>query len=213
MCEVRQSAIHGTGVIATKSYEAREVVFMEAPLFVVGPDDVHHEALCTPAWKLTYEVAVHGGDQEYVSGRWQPIGFSSLQWDRMDEVALAYVTQNCHLTRNQAFRLYGVVCAINTPPQPGHAAIYQLGSHLNHACRPNARVVFERNTLSVVAVKPIAEGEEVTFSYIGDAVYDAHDQRLEQSETPLQDLGGAAVMQAALRAAYGFECLCEAHAG
>lgn len=70
-------------------------------------------------------------------------------------------------------------------------AFYALHSCINHSCRPNAEARCRPDgALQVVALTPIAVGEEVVISYI------------DESE-------GYAARQSALRD-YGFACRCEA---
>ena len=42
---------------------------------------------------------------------------------------------------------------------------WNLGRYANHSCRPNAQPVARRGRVVLVALRPIAAGEEITFDY------------------------------------------------
>src|SRR6516164_10454158 len=42
---------------------------------------------------------------------------------------------------------------------------WNLGRYANHSCRPNAQPVARRGRVVLVALRPIAPGEEITFDY------------------------------------------------
>jgi len=46
-----------------------------------------------------------------------------------------------------------------------------LGRYLNHSCRPNAEPVLRQRKIVLIALRPIAAGEEITFDY-GDEYFD-----------------------------------------
>ena len=46
-----------------------------------------------------------------------------------------------------------------------------LGRYANHSCRPNTQAVLRKRTMALVALRPIAAGEEITFDY-GDEYFD-----------------------------------------
>merc|ERR1739838_1280034 len=79
------------------------------------------------------------------------------------------------------------------PPLDG-LAVFPLLATVNHSCEPNAKVSFAAGasgvSASLVALRPIAAGEEVVHAYI-----DEH--------------GPAALRAKRLREEYGFECCCE----
>ena len=69
------------------------------------------------------------------------------------------------------------------PPLYG-VGLFEGVANLNHACRPNAVVVFEQDALATVAaLKPIRKGEEVTICYIEE------DQPVEERRADLVDYG------------------------
>ena len=45
-----------------------------------------------------------------------------------------------------------------------------LGRYINHSCQPNAQAVFREGRMVLVALYPIAPGEEITFDY-GDEYF------------------------------------------
>jgi uncharacterized protein len=46
-----------------------------------------------------------------------------------------------------------------------------LGRYMNHSCQPNAEPVLRKGKMALVALKPIAAGEEITFDY-GEEYFD-----------------------------------------
>lgn len=54
---------------------------------------------------------------------------------------------------------------------------YPVASLFNHSCRPNAVVLFDGSLLSVMAIEPIATGQEITIAYVDPA----HDRQHRQS--------------------------------
>ena len=73
-------------------------------------------------------------------------------------------------------------------------AVFRVASRLNHACVPNACLAWNARTrrITVHAIAPIREGDEVTVSY-----------------SMLEEGGGTrAARQSMVRKRFGFECLC-----
>ncbi|KAJ7659219.1 hypothetical protein DFH06DRAFT_989689 [Mycena polygramma] len=77
------------------------------------------------------------------------------------------------------------------PELPTHRAIFPNISRCNHSCGPNSKWLWDATSfsLSLVALRPIRAGEEVTVAYI----------------TPTH---GCSERRAALRMTYGFTCRC-----
>ncbi|KAG5468186.1 hypothetical protein LSCM1_02162 [Leishmania martiniquensis] len=79
-------------------------------------------------------------------------------------------------------------------------AVYAIGALFNHACDPNCYVSFEGNPqgscarLTVRAIRPVMEGEELTVSYGGISRFSFHSMR-HRLQT--------------LRDRYGFFCSCQ----
>jgi hypothetical protein len=73
----------------------------------------------------------------------------------------------------------------------GASGLFVFGNSMNHSCAPNVIVVscFNNFLIRVVAIQPIAAGDELCFSYIDEEM--PYDQR-----------------QRALRELYLFECKC-----
>ena len=89
----------------------------------------------------------------------------------------------------QLLRIYKA----NSFSAPPHAFVYLKFSRINHCCTPNAEIAEldnEENAL-LVAVKPIAKGEEVFISYLG-----------------LLEEGSKVQRNQMTKANYGFDCDC-----
>ncbi|KAF7313177.1 SET domain-containing protein [Mycena kentingensis (nom. inval.)] len=82
------------------------------------------------------------------------------------------------------------------PELPSHRAIFLNTSRCNHSCSPNARWHWDLATfsLTLVAVRPIAENEEITISYLPGPYL----------------LLPRATRDSLLRSSYNFSCRCAA---
>jgi hypothetical protein len=97
-------------------------------------------------------------------------------------------------------RMYAIVAAVNLQFGSGRFGVFRCGSHLNHKCDPNAHCTYtSEGTLELRAVAPIAEGDEVTISFVSPSP--------EQHKVPDPELARALV-----NAQFGFVCKCPAHA-
>lgn len=66
-------------------------------------------------------------------------------------------------------RLLGIL-KLNSVDLPGRgAAVFEELSRANHSCQPNAAFKFESDSCSLVAMRPLAVGDEVTISYIKES--------------------------------------------
>ena len=102
--------------------------------------------------------------------------------------------------------LRAIVCLnLKTPNADGVYGIYDTLSYVNHGCLNNAVLSSSTRTdpevLRMVAVQPIAAGEEITVSYL--VVFS--DGRLEPLAATLPSFE---VRREFLRQEYGFECRC-----
>ena len=50
------------------------------------------------------------------------------------------------------------------------SALYELQSKINHSCEPNCEIIFKDNSnvLTLRTLRSIAEGEEITISYLDE---------------------------------------------
>lgn len=80
-------------------------------------------------------------------------------------------------------------------PDNAQFAFYKVLSRYNHACDPNARIVFldHKGTVCVVLLKPIRAGEEITVSYD----LNLHPERVDVT-----------VRRSRLKSQHGFICVC-----
>lgn len=93
------------------------------------------------------------------------------------------------------FRANALPCRAGAggPAPPGALAdaVFATLSRVGHACAPNAAAAWDGETMSLVAVRAIARGEEVCIAYVD----------VEEPGEP---------RRARLRARYGFDCACAA---
>lgn len=97
--------------------------------------------------------------------------------------------------------MYTIVTAQNLSCMPSSSVdvgLYSLLSYLNHSCDPNAVLVEtdDVGTQALVALRPIAAGEEVAFAYVRML------QGYSLSKLPRRR------RRKVLLAEYGFTCVC-----
>ncbi|KAI0015711.1 hypothetical protein F4780DRAFT_49156 [Xylariomycetidae sp. FL0641] len=160
-------ASKGKGVVAMRPIPRREEIMTDWASIVVSldfPTSVRRET--------GYELLHRAADQLSDPDRILDLGTSSTTSADIIEDIL----------RTNAFSL-------SLAGEP-HMALYPSVSRINHACKPNAFIRFDKSSLAVgvVAARDIDEGEEISISYI--PVDQTRPQR-----------------QAALRR-WGFECQC-----
>ena len=145
------SATGGLGGFAVVSYAPNDVILAEAPL-------------------VRWRQSMHVTSQENLAGlhrelealspttrdRYYALHQSELQGE--GKSAIGIWMSNAYTTDE-------------SDPDVEDAAVFELLSRLNHACRPNAmrRWCEERGELIVSATRAIVRGEEITVSYLGDS--------------------------------------------
>jgi hypothetical protein len=163
MSEVKQSSIHGSGLFATEAYEVGDVVLTEQPLAVstaVQPDS----PLYTLAWTLTSAMVPCAESIASCA----PLAHQALQWEDKDDVALKYLAEKYHKTRNDIYKLYATVASVNVRIRDMHEtiAVYQAVSYLNHSCDANCICEYERERLQLRTLRNIKQHEELTIDFI-----------------------------------------------
>ena len=172
----------GRVVIATRSFGLGDVVLAEQPLIVfpslvhqadqiaflrafadATPDaqaailDVHHPPLDDDS---NWRVPARRSEAAALKG------FCAMSAGRIHKLLLISDT-NAHGYTGHSVEFGEVVGPFRGP---GRAALFDLGSKVAHSCRPN--VLYDSKTahggLEYRACRPIAEGEMLTYSYIGD---------------------------------------------
>ncbi len=83
-------------------------------------------------------------------------------------------------------------------PFSNEVGIFQDIARINHACDPNANLSYNRTSgrTRLYAIKPIAENEEITISYLPESAVEKWDMKC------VQDV---------LRKTFGFTCICPMH--
>ena len=127
-----------------------------------------------------------------------PAMIASVQQDAQ-RLASSLLTALCQLVYN--------VHGIKVPEHDGARSadvtiglgVYALGSLANHSCAPSAVTAFSGHTMSLVALTPLAAGQEVTISYGPDAsVEPSVDRRREQLQRKYAFICGCAACSAQL---------------
>jgi hypothetical protein len=113
---------------------------------------------------------------------------SSLSVEQIHTL-IAVAESNCH-------QYYGTgsLAELKAKPTTAKAALFYLGSKVNHSCRPNLQYSSQNSDghLKYKAICDIKEGDELTFSYIGELFSTMSAQR-----------------RATLKAEKNFDCHCE----
>lgn len=124
-----------------------------------------------------------------------------MLWQPEDNVALGTLSADSGLARNDVYRLYAVLASVNLQFAENCVGFYPTACHMNHACLPSARCVYHRKggRLEVVAVRDVAQGEEVTISFVTPSKYG-------------KTMYEAELVRQLLWSMYRFRCACDAHA-
>ncbi|EMD31248.1 hypothetical protein CERSUDRAFT_60339 [Gelatoporia subvermispora B] len=160
----------GLGMFATRAIEAGDLIFAERPL-LLGPG----------AWTYVLERDPGTDRMDMLFREWEE--YMKVAVDRMDPAKQAAyrALSNAHLDdgslplvgilRTNGFSVTGVLRKVvpDLPKGEIHelTAIGEVLSRVNHSCRPNAHVRMDTHSLSLqlVALRPIASGEQVTVAY------------------------------------------------
>ncbi|OCH84880.1 SET domain-containing protein [Obba rivulosa] len=183
----------GLGMFATRAIGAGDLICSERPLFL-GPG----------AWVYAGARVPVGDAMSQLFQEWDE--FMKIAVDRMEpEKQDAYrALANSHLhdgspaligiLRTNGFSVSGELRKV-FPSLPKDelslfTAIGEVLSRVNHSCRPNANILMDMPSFSLqlVALRPIAAGEEITVSYTN--VMGTHAERQRKL------------------APYGFTCTC-----
>ncbi|KAF2472701.1 SET domain-containing protein [Lindgomyces ingoldianus] len=176
---IKQSPGKGLGVFATRAMEPGTVIMEDAPTILIRPPRMH-EGIGYPLDAIQILIgeafdALSEGDQADVlslSAHVLPGEADETEYHRLKTV----FRSNAYSTGNEI-------------------GLFTKIARINHSCRPNSGYYWtERLRKRVVyATRPIAEGEEISVTYI-PLLYSKSDRerRLDQ---------------------YGFKCACEACAG
>ena len=157
--EIRPSAGKGLGAFATRDIEAASRVLLEEPLMVI----------CKPDYEIS-DV-----DVETAFSRLNPGERSQFLSMGVSENR-SFVSTFDTFMRNK----FEVRRAPNE--KPDGQGMYLLCPRINHSCVPNAAVMYSpprRSTYAhaVYALKPIAQGEEITINYNPNSYYHTYEMR------------------------------------
>jgi len=89
----------------------------------------------------------------------------------VDEAQARDLSDTYHAAFAVVVRAYAFLCAVSLQHASGALGFYTLLCHLNHACVPNCSVVDAADSDStklLVALRHIADGEELTVDYAPD---------------------------------------------
>ena len=202
---IAESSLSGKGLFATRPI-SKGVFFEEEP-FAFATDHRANDddpLLYTPVWRLVDMLArtpkLARARDWLASGELQQLPHAALSWDHLDYAAGLYVMAMRGLSSSYVYKLYAVVASVNLRCHDGSMALYYTLSYLNHACEPNCHVIAEGGSTAarLRAVRDIAEGEEVTISFVAPSPADAQCADVALSQWAVMEL-------------YGFQCRCPAH--
>ena len=160
---VKPSIGKGDGVFASKALEPGDVMMRDS-----------------------VKMKLHRGPNDVTNGQVQQ-AFNSLS--KEDQASFMHLHEGDPRFETKVMRTFKAN-AFSAPP---FGTIYLKFSNLNHSCNPNAEMTELDNEAhsKLVAIRPIAKGEEVFISYLG-----------------LPQDGSKSQRALMMRECYGFECSC-----
>lgn len=201
---------NGMGLLANKDIEEGEVVYAEQ-------SDVFHELteidFANPACDACFLVRKITQDPQtakfYEEFDLDSSDVHSSIPSREDKKFLKKLSKKARVPYEKVLNIWKIVCAyhvkaILTTPFNNKVRVQlsRLFNRTNHSCNPNSAVThifsvktdFYSRLLTVTAIRPIKEGEEITFSYLDPLLASTLDLNLRREE---------------LMSCYGFTCNCE----
>ena len=209
MTEVRVSPGRGSALFATKAYEKGSLLLEEEPIFV-PPSDEESKTLLgnntqtlvgegSKRWEsdadfrgmvmagicwIQLETSLQDSDKKLLMGLYYP-SVSDLENPTVEAVAKAidHLKELCGEEATgdwKTLETYLLIWACNSFEG---GRIYAQISRINHDCNPNAVVQTDGDTQRILAAADIAEGEEITISYLGILLYTETSVRKEKLRT------------------------------
>ena len=209
MTEVRDSPFRGRALFATRAYDKGSLLLEEEPIFDPLSDEEsktilrnsRHAALGegSKLWEsdADYRGMVMAGlcwikritslqdsDKKQLLGLYHP-PLSNLEKPTVEVVAKAidHLKKLCggEVTADwKTLEIFLLIWACNSFEG---GRIYAQISRINHDCNPNAVVQADGNTQRILAATDIAEGDEITISYLGILLYTETSVRQEKLRT------------------------------
>ena len=179
----------GRGLVATQELSGGEIVLSERAVVFIRDRDGDNVANAK-----AFALAVDDAVRPLVSdGHNSFAGIDLLKMFGVDDVEELGVTVagSAEETVAHLNHLLGVYCSnahqlVGDDGDDGHGWLPAL-SMMNHSCEPNCQIVgvdTKPNTLQVIAMNDICEGDELTFSYLSE---DALEEELAERQGELQD--------------------------
>lgn len=183
----QRPALGGRALVATRAFEAGDIVLLEPPLlhWTAYSDDIPNLSAYLNAvaaapprvWTALDDFARPALDEHSSSLRVQARADDARDWlvTRGKNVppgwTLDYVHGLCLVADTNSHVFLGgddstMQEVLPTDLKPHPAALFVLGSKAAHSCRPNTLYTSRDGVLRYIATRPIAAGEAVTFSYI-----------------------------------------------
>lgn len=203
----------GRVLLATRDFQVGQIVMTEPPLLVWESDGTHSgedildflDAYDSASEETQRAVLdCYHPDLNATSGLVAKYGAwsrSTVLAARLDNMPADLIHKLLMIKVTNAHSYSGAVSSYSEQVMqfPGgnpsaRVALFNMGSKVNHACVPNTQYSSKRSDgmCAYTAVRQISAGEMVTFSYLGDKVW----------QTP------TVARRADLLERYGFECHC-----
>lgn len=113
------------------------------------PTDPSHPAI-DHLWNLTYEAR-----KDIIKAKWRPEDYNSLQEMLKTHPAILKLT----MAKLRLNSFIGHVSMIES------FCLFEKGCLVNHSCRPNTRYRVDNGNFTLISLRDIAKGEEITMSY------------------------------------------------
>ncbi|KAF4612620.1 hypothetical protein D9613_011820 [Agrocybe pediades] len=172
-CEVRQTNDMGLGVFATRVINEGELVLAERPLLVVptftlmlNNSYVNGQKLTDANVKSVVEKSI-----EYfkdVVEKMEPDmkeKYQSLTLGNFNEGGCREMA----ILQNNAYNTHVIFDGMKETPEDVYGAVSNIGSRINHSCRPNVEQDFDLKSFSLTfrAARRIERGEQIFATYVG----------------------------------------------
>jgi methylphosphotriester-DNA--protein-cysteine methyltransferase len=211
MSEVKKSPSGNLGLFASKSFHTGNVIMQETPIIVLAPSPTSEGESPKPsalvkvpssidAWfHGTFRSMVQAGlcwmkqqekeekDEKAILELYFPTNESSCEYEKdvlkVAEEAAEYLRKT--KPENKDWETVEKVMLIWAFNSFERGRIYPKMSRVNHNCNPNAIIQPDGEAQKLVAAADIAEGDEISISYLGSLLYtdtQTRNERLRQTK-------------------------------
>lgn len=173
--------VHGGGVlgrvaVATRDFEVRERVLVEPPILVYANPKTKGIAAMVSAFRASSaDTQAHILDMYHPPVQVQDSRAPST--DPLVSKLVSISNTNAHAYRGDQSKSEGTVSFTGVPFDFDAVALFDRGSKIEHSCLPNTTYSSASGFLTCKAIRPVAEGDRVSISYLGEVFAQPRDAR------------------------------------